>query len=480
MYKNAKRVPNSLLFYNTLGMGESKMSVKDSLVIIGLTGPFGSGCSTIAKILSDKIEYRKGKDRKYGFEYIKISDILEREAAKRKINIKKMASGKRRKTLQDIGNKLRKEKGLGVLVELAIAEARQKDTNLIVIESIKNPGEVIELKKYPNGYLMAIDAPYDVRWGRVRDSYKRDQRQFDIDNGRDRNEGIESGQNVQTCVDLADIFITNERDMMEVKHEWEEFEKTKIDRVVNLIKNPGSEEPTPMELMMNNAYCTSLLSTCMRRQVGAVITVAEINNKHINSKKASPKTQDQQIKFREYLIATGYNAVPEGELCCEVLYGECYRAKTFRESLKKLKHCPNCGIKLSPYSNRCPKCSIEFKELYPSNSLDLCRSLHAEESAILQTARLGGGVSLVGTTLYTTTFPCLLCANKILGGGIARVIWLEAYPDKNSMELLNAASKRGTIELVEFEGVKAEAFYKLFNKKYINFERREQNEKKRL
>jgi len=438
-------------------------------MIIGLTGPFGSGCSTIAKILSDKIEYRKGQ--KYGFEYIKISDILKREARNQGINIEKIEPRQRRKVLQDLGNNLRKEKGLGVLVQWAIAEARQKDKNLIVIESIKNPGELIELKKYPNAYLMAIDAPYDVRWKRAKDVYKGDQQQFDIDDERDRNEGIECGQNVQKCVDLADIFITNEIDI-KAEHGWEVFERTKIVRFVKLIKEPGSDEPTTLELMMNNAYCTSLLSTCMKRQVGAVITVAEINNKNIYS-----ETKDQKIKPREYLIATGYNAVPEGELCCEVNYKRCYREKIFRESLEKLKHCPVCGKKLSSYSNSCPKCKTEFEKLYPSKSLDLCRSLHAEESAILQTARLGG-ISLAGATLYTTTFPCLLCANKILAGGIARVIWLEPYPDKNSMELLKRADERGAIELIEFEGVKAEAFYKLFNKNYINFERRRQNEKK--
>jgi len=124
-------------------------------VIIGLTGSFGSGCSTIAEILSDKsdkTDYRKG--RKYNFQYIKISDILKAEAVNRGINIEKMEAKGRRKSLQDIGNELRKEKGLGILVKLAIEGARKENKNMIVLESIKNPGEVIELKKHPNTYLV--------------------------------------------------------------------------------------------------------------------------------------------------------------------------------------------------------------------------------------------------------------------------------------------------------------------------------------
>lgn len=305
-----------------------------------------------------------------------------------------------------------------------------------------------------------------MRWKRVKDIYEGDQHQFDLDNGRDRNEGVESGQNVQKCIDLADIFITNEK-AIDAKNDWEVFEKTKIDRFIKLIKEPGCEEPTTMELMMNNAYCTSLLSTCLKRQVGAVITITEITTKKISS-----KAKNYKIKCKEYVIATGYNAVPEGELCCEVKYGDCFRDKIFRQSIQKLKHCPLCGLKISSYSTRCSSCNEEFKKLYPSKSLDLCRSLHAEESAILQTARLGGGISLIGTTLYTTTFPCLLCANKIIASGIERIIWLEAYPDKQAMQMLEEASKRRDIEMIEFEGVKAEAFYKLFNKKHIGFERR--------
>ena len=44
--------------------------------------------------------------------------------------------------------------------------------------------------------------------------------------------------------------------------------------------------------------------------------------------------------------------------------------------------------------------------------LDYCRALHAEENAILNVARFGSSIALRGAVLYTTTYPCNLCANK--------------------------------------------------------------------
>ena len=141
-------------------MAQKVVSTGD-LIIIGLTGPFGSGCTTVAEILSDSAPHRK--EAKYGFKHIKLSNILKAEAKRQKIDIESMDPSKRRKKLQDIGNELRKKHGYGVLVKMALEEARKQNDSLLVIESIKNPSEVIELKKYPNAYLMAIDAPYDIR-----------------------------------------------------------------------------------------------------------------------------------------------------------------------------------------------------------------------------------------------------------------------------------------------------------------------------
>ncbi|NCO65633.1 MAG: hypothetical protein COW32_09050 [Candidatus Aquicultor secundus] len=63
--------------------------------------------------------------------------------------------------------------------------------------------------------------------------------------------------------------------------------------------------------------------------------------------------------------------------------------------------------------------------MFGSKVLDLCRALHAEEHAIL---RMGARHMPGELTIYTTTFPCLLCANKIVQAGIKNVVYIEPYP----------------------------------------------------
>lgn len=48
------------------------------------------------------------------------------------------------------------------------------------------------------------------------------------------------------------------------------------------------------------------------------------------------------------------------------------------------------------------------------------RSCHAEQNAICQAARYG--ISIKGSTLYTTMFPCYACAKMIVNVGIICVI----------------------------------------------------------
>lgn len=420
-----------------------EMSSQNSPRIVGITGSFGSGSSEIAGIFRDRYEYH----------LIKISDFLREEAKKRKIYglDGKAPFWKKKRILQDLGNELRLENhDNGYLVRHVLTKNKEDGINKsIVIDCIKNPGEVLALKEYPNAYVVAVNAPKDVRWERNKEKYANKLDEFEKDDERDKNEGLPHGQNVQKCVDLADIYVTNDKHWRSWRIE-EEF-KEKIDQYVEIIGSPGSRRPSDEELYMNNAYHTSLLSDCLKRQVGAIITMPR------SSRRSQPLEEQ-----RKYVIASGYNAVPESERSCRIEHDSCYRDLKWEEYLKDVKYCPNCGKRLSKSKRvfrRCPTCETDFMDLTPSKALDLCRAIHAEESAILQTSRLGG-ISLEGTTLYTTTHPCLLCAKKIISAGIDRVIWLEAYPDGEAADMLINAG----IKLEEFEGVKAQAFYQLFHR----------------
>jgi deoxycytidylate deaminase len=65
--------------------------------------------------------------------------------------------------------------------------------------------------------------------------------------------------------------------------------------------------------------------------------------------------------------------------------------------------------------------------------LEFGRMIHAEMSAICDAARLGKSVK--GGILYTTTFPCHLCAKHIIAAGIKKVVFIEPFPKSYAEQL---------------------------------------------
>lgn len=136
--------------------------------------------------------------------------------------------------------------------------------------------------------------------------------------------------------------------------------------------------PSWDEYFMEIAQLTSKRSTCLRRQVGAVLV------------------RDNRI------ITTGYNGAPTG-----------------------LKHCEEIG------------CIRGERNVPPGERHELCRGIHAEQNAIIQAAMIG--VSIKGATLYSTTQPCSLCAKMLINAGIKRIVYKGDYPDDLSVEMLKEA-----------------------------------------
>jgi len=129
-------------------------------------------------------------------------------------------------------------------------------------------------------------------------------------------------------------------------------------------------------------------STCLRRHVGAVIV------------------RDRRI------LATGYNGAPKG-----------------------LAHCSEIGC-------------LREKLGVPSGRMqELCRGLHAEQNAIIQSALFG--VSIENSQIYTVNQPCVVCAKMIINAGIKRIVFDEAYPDPLAEELI----KEAEIELINIRAV---------------------------
>lgn len=167
--------------------------------VIGLVGPIASGKGIVAKLLEEK-----------GYSRYVLSDIIKREIANRGqpnlIND--------RATLQNVGDDLRKKHGLQVLVELTALFIDEDKSQKIVIDGIRNPGEINFLRKKYKAIIIAVDANREVRKKRYLSRSKPGDPKAEVDfnkiESRDRGIGQEKyGQQVQKCIKMADKIILN-------------------------------------------------------------------------------------------------------------------------------------------------------------------------------------------------------------------------------------------------------------------------------
>jgi deoxycytidylate deaminase len=415
------------------------MRKKQKQLILGLTGPFGSGCSTLAKVLKDD----------YGFDTFCLSDFVKDKWLEEHPG--KKIDDAPREDLQDVGNRLRSKRGHHVLAQMACAEARKEGrfgSPRLVFDSIRNPAEIEYFRKtFPNFFLVAVDCVGQDRWMRVQTRYNGDYNAFKESDRRDKNEeGLPYGQQVALCVDDADILINNDNDsMVRTEIAWKERLGGKIRPYITLLSGETIGRPTEEETYMSMAYCASLISECFKRQVGAVVV---------------DETGD--------VISVGYNENPPPLKPCNREFFDCFREMYIDELMADLKYCPLCGKKLKGfiYPYECPACKENiYRSIVRDRAMSRCSALHAEERAIMN----AGSKNLRNSKMYVTTFPCFNCARKILEAGIRAVWYVESYPDKDSLDVFDRA---GTVILQKFEGVKARAYFRLFPQWRIREEER--------
>jgi dCMP deaminase len=63
--------------------------------------------------------------------------------------------------------------------------------------------------------------------------------------------------------------------------------------------------------------------------------------------------------------------------------------------------------------------------------------VHAEQNAIIQAAVFG--VSTKGAILYTTTFPCIICAKILINAEVEEIVYDSDYEDPESAKILKEA-----------------------------------------
>lgn len=120
-------------------------------IILGLTGLDCSGKTLVA-------EYLVSKKR---FLHISISGIIREEVQRRGLV-------PTREMLINVGNDLREKEGKDALIKRACKKIDEGDAERIVIESIRNPGEVEYLRKLHGLSLIGVVASPKVRFTRMK------------------------------------------------------------------------------------------------------------------------------------------------------------------------------------------------------------------------------------------------------------------------------------------------------------------------
>ena len=319
-------------------------------------------------------------------------------------------------------------------------------------------------------FLLAIDSETETRWKRVEKMYRGNRPDFDVNDLRDAGKDQPPyGQNVKKCIELADVLINSEENFYKDDETKDEIAidgyGQKLSDYVNLMINPGVRPPYPDELYMHHSCSVALWSKCSKRQVGAII-VYELLKKDPNNKDVQEtRNKNKDIILESYVIATGCNNVPWGEIECRVEYKDdtegmkCYRDIIKKNHFSKYRYCRECGQTLDGDILIC-KCGCDNSKL-PGKLLDVCRAVHAEESAILQAAKLGT-TPLNGAKLYTSTFPCMLCCKKIINAGIKEVIYLESYPMEENLAI--QMFRKCNVKISKYEGVNSVAFNRIFKR----------------
>lgn len=184
-------------------------------MIIGLTGRIASGKGEVAEFL-----------KKTGFEYHTISQKVREVAARINLPIK-------RESLQDLGNLIRKYDGNGAWIRRIIEGIDSKKN--FVIDGIRNPGEIEELKKAGNFFLISIDAPLEIRYKRVlkrnKESDPKEWNEFVKMDERDFGEEDQNGQQVGKCMAMADFHLINDSTLEEFLEKVEEIYNKIIQKI---------------------------------------------------------------------------------------------------------------------------------------------------------------------------------------------------------------------------------------------------------
>ena len=426
-------------------------------LVIALIGPTGCDLPTVIELVHDEL-LRFG----YTGHRIKVSEGFRQLGLTTTTDPSDGPRDARYKDLQDAGDRLRTmthRSDAAMLPALRrISEERKTLTgdpnrpaydHAFIIDSLKTPAELRLLQSVYGSRLLSISTyvPRPLRKHNVAQAIaelryeNKAQTYYDTAERilwRDER-GVEEnpfGQDVANAFPLADLFITStSRDAA----------FGDLHRFFNIIFTDPFKTPSVDEFGMAVAHDSALRSSALGRQVGAAVltergqVVAAGTNevprafggqywpgddpdgRDFTDGHDSSYTRQRNIlgNTLKLLLAAGWRPRSRKE---QGPLTDARRQTIVDHELKRILD-----------GQLQPKLRQLRRGLLVEDIVEYYKETHAEMAALLDAALRGA--SVLGCTLYVTTFPCHECARHIVWSGINRVVFIEPYPKSLVEEL---------------------------------------------
>lgn len=408
-------------------------------LVFGLVGPTGVDLTRVCALLDAQL-------RSVGYEphVVRLSELIHPFVHKKS---KAKNEYERIDELMTEGTQLRRDTRLADIVgRLGLAQIREcrrqitGDPNTVpekgvayIVRSFKRPEEVT-LFRDTYGKAFNLISVYSPKAARVEHMARRFQGISSPEKAgpeelavrlvkRDYEEEGKLGQQLGKTFPLADFFVSNAPNNVLERQ---------LKRFVRLVFGDPYISPSKEEQGMFLAQASALRSLDLSRQVGAAIANADGDILATGCNEV-PKAggglywADDPGAMRDVELGRDSNAAVKDEIVEDAIRR--LRSKGWlteavvRESDADLARSALYGDEAF------------FRDSRLFDVIEFGRAVHAEMAAITQAARLG--VALKGSKLYSTTFPCHICARHIVAAGIDEVQFIEPYEKSRAQEMFS-------------------------------------------
>lgn len=401
-------------------------------LVFGFVGPTGVDLDLACDVLVEQLQAVR-----YSSRVVKSRDIISLSGA---VPAKEC---ERIEAYMDAGNELREANTDAIVALRAIGRIRAIRAEITgdpelpaarvayIVRSLKRKEEVDLFRRvYGKAFtLISVYATHNARVKGLELRFKGDgmtasdasEAALHIVNRDHKEEAKTHGQRVVDTFPLADFFATAETRAVVEKQ---------FRRLTRLIFGDPYISPNRNEQGMFFAQAAALRSLDLSRQVGAAV-LSDRGDILATGCNDVPKYggglywADDDEPMRDYELGYDSNSAIKSEIVVD----------TFRrlreDGWKNDKNSALSNENLARESLFTEKGILKHSRL--SDLIEFGRAVHAEMDCITQAARLG--VPLKGASLFSTTFPCHLCARHIVAAGIEEVFFIEPYEKSRTATL---------------------------------------------